>query len=72
MDTRRAPAHDADPHLPWSPTSPHPLLVTTVARGLLAAAVLLSAVVHLELWAGGMSAVAVALAVAVLVGERRR
>ncbi len=34
-------------------------MVATVLRGLLAAAVLLSAVVHLELWANGMNAVAV-------------
>src|SRR5690606_17654783 len=60
MSRRPASLHDADaaPPVPEpAVTSPSPHLVTTVARGLLAAAVLLSAVVHLELWAGGMSAV---------------
>lgn len=59
MSSRTGSVHDDVPSGsgPVAPGSPH--LVATVARGLLAAAVLLSAVVHLELWANGMNAVAV-------------
>lgn len=56
MDPQPAPVTEATPRLVRRTTTP-PFLVATVARALLAAAVLLSAVVHLELWAGGMRVV---------------